>query len=58
MQDLQALVDKALADGKLTQAEIDEIMAAVMQDDIVSMDEMQILEMIENKILNQEIELG
>ena len=54
---VKAIVDKALEDGKLTRQEIDEIMDAVLADNKVSIGEMELLEMIENKILNQEVAL-
>lgn len=56
--ELQALVERALADGKLTQLEMDEIMTAIMADDVVSASEMEILDLIERKILENEIELS
>ncbi len=54
---IKALVEKALADGVLTQREMDEIMAAIMADDRVSSEEMEILDLIEQKVLNNEIHL-
>ncbi len=57
LDQVKAIVEKALEDGKLTRQEIDEIMDAVLADNIVSIGEMELLEMIENKILNQEITL-
>lgn len=54
---IRALVDRALADGKLTQQEMDEIMKAIMADDVVSADELKVLDEIERKILENEIEL-
>jgi uncharacterized membrane protein YebE (DUF533 family) len=58
LPELQALVERALADGKLTQSEMDEIMTAIMADDVVSASEMEILDFIERKILENEIELS
>ena len=57
LDQVKAIVDKALEDGKLTREEIDEIMDAVMADNKVSVGEMELLEMIEEKILNQEVAL-
>ncbi|MGF1575777.1 MAG: hypothetical protein ACFCU9_07520 [Cyanophyceae cyanobacterium] len=57
LDQVKAIVEKALEDGKLTRQEIDEIMDAVLADNIVSIGEMEVLEMIENKILNQEVTL-
>lgn len=55
--ELRALVDQALADGKLTQQEMDEIMKAIMADDVVSAEELRMLDEIERKILENEIDL-
>ncbi|NJL97507.1 MAG: hypothetical protein HC818_06965 [Synechococcaceae cyanobacterium RM1_1_27] len=57
LDQVKAIVDKAMADGKLSRQEIDQIMDAVMADNKVSIGEMELLEMIENKILNQEVDL-
>jgi Ca2+-binding EF-hand superfamily protein len=57
LPEVRAIVDKAMADGKLSSQEIDNIMAAIMADGKVSIDEMELLEMIETKILNQEVDL-
>lgn len=54
---IRALVDQALADGKLTQQEMDEIMKAIMADNVVSADELKVLDEIERKILENEIDL-
>ncbi len=55
---LKELVDKALEDGKLTQREMDEIMSAIMSDDVVSAEELALLDKIEAMMLNNEIELA
>lgn len=57
LPEIRALVDQALADGKLTQQEMDEIMKAIMADDVVSAEELKMLDEIERKILENEIDL-
>ncbi|MDX2271487.1 MAG: hypothetical protein NW237_05990 [Cyanobacteriota bacterium] len=58
LHELRALVDRALADGCLTQVEMDQIMDAIMEDGVVSADESKILDMIESKMISNEIQLG
>ncbi len=55
--EIRALVDQALADGKLTQQEMDEIMKAIMADNVVSAEELRVLDEIERKILENEVDL-
>ncbi len=57
LPELKQLVDQAFADGKLTQTEMDEIMAAIMADGKVDGEEMKILDWIEEKIMKAEVEL-
>lgn len=55
--EIKALVDQALADGKLTQQEMDEIMKAIMADNVVSAEELRVLDELERKILENEVDL-
>ncbi len=54
---LQALVDRALEDKKLTRTEVDQIIAAIRADGKVSSQEMSLLESIREKVLRREIQV-
>jgi len=54
---VQAIVRRALADGKLTSQENDEIEAAILADGVISDPELQLLEMIGRKVRSGEIQL-
>lgn len=56
--DVRALVDRALADGKLTPQEIAEIEAAIMADGQVTEAEKALLDEIRLKVLRGEIRVG
>ncbi|MDX2273623.1 MAG: hypothetical protein NW237_16960 [Cyanobacteriota bacterium] len=51
------LVDRALADGKLSAQEHDEIEAAIDADGVISDEEMALLDMVAEKIRSGEIQL-
>lgn len=53
---VKAVVDRALEDGKLTQAEIDEIVAAIGADNNYTVEELALLNSIHDKIHRGEIE--
>lgn len=54
---VRAIAQRALADGKLTAQENDQIEAAVMADGVISDQELQLLEMIGRKVRSGEIQL-
>lgn len=54
---VQAIVQRALADGKLTSQENDQIEAAILADGVISDRELQLLEMIGRKVRSGEIQL-
>ncbi len=55
--EVKAIAERALADGTLTQAELDEIMAAIMADDRISDEEQELMASIQQKVLRGEIKL-
>jgi hypothetical protein len=54
---VRAIADRALADGKLTAAEHDEIEAAILADGVVTAEEMELLESIAEQVRQGRIEL-
>ncbi len=56
--EVRAIADRALADGILTQAEMDEVHDAIFADGIVSAEEVSLLNEIYNKLFWGQIQLG
>jgi tellurite resistance protein len=56
--EVRAVAEKALADGKLTAAEREEILAAIMADGEVSPEEMALVDQIAERITKGEIDLA
>ncbi|MFQ3584907.1 MAG: hypothetical protein SNJ85_08265 [Cyanobacteriota bacterium] len=54
---LQELVDRALADKKLTRLEMDQIVTAIRADGKVSPEEAQLLDSIRQMVLRREIQV-
>ncbi len=54
---LQALVDRALEDKKLTRMEMDQIVTAIRADGKVSPEEVQLLDSIRQMVLRREIQV-
>lgn len=56
--EVRAVAEKALADGKLTATEREEILAAIMADGEVSPEEMALVDQIAERITRGEIDLA
>jgi hypothetical protein len=54
---LQALVEQALEDRKLTRTELDQIVSAIRSDGKISPEELRLLESIREKVLHREIQV-
>ncbi|MFS8853978.1 hypothetical protein NW851_07020 [Synechococcus sp. H55.7] len=54
---LQALVNRALEDKKLTRTEVDQIVGAIRADGKISPEEMDLLESIRQMVLRREIQV-
>lgn len=54
---LQALVDQALEDKKLTRTEVDQIVNAIRSDGKISPEEIGLLESIREMVLRREIQV-
>jgi hypothetical protein len=54
---LQALVEQALEDKKLTRTELDQIVSAIRSDGKISPEELRLLESIREKVLHREIQV-
>lgn len=54
---IQALMDRILADGKLTQAEQDELMAAIREDGRVTQAELDLVQSLLDRISRGEIQV-
>jgi len=54
---LQALVNRALEDKKLTRTEVDQIVGAIQADGKISPEEMDLLESIRQMVLRREIQV-
>lgn len=54
---IRALVDQALQDGRLTQAEQDQITDAIRSDGKVSLEELELMQLILDKISAGEVEV-
>jgi len=54
---LQALVERALEDKKLTRTEVDQIVGAIRADGKISPEEMDLLESIRQRVLRREIQV-
>ncbi|MFS8798634.1 hypothetical protein [Synechococcus sp. R60.3] len=54
---LQALVDRALEDKKLTRTEVDQIVSAIRSDGKISPEEIGLLESIREMVLRREIQV-
>ncbi len=58
LEQIQLLVEQALEDGKITQAEMDEIEAAIHADGVVSAEEAALLDSLYERCARGEIELA
>ncbi|MEN9204653.1 MAG: hypothetical protein Q6J68_00450 [Thermostichales cyanobacterium SZTDM-1c_bins_54] len=58
LAEIRALVDQALADGKLTSAEYDAIEAAMNADGVITPEEEALLDLVGLKVRRGEIELA
>jgi hypothetical protein len=54
---LQALVEQALEDRKLTRTELEQIVSAIRSDGKISPEELHLLESIREKVLHREIQV-
>ncbi|MFS8795865.1 hypothetical protein [Synechococcus sp. O70.2] len=54
---LQALVEQALEDRKLTRTELEQIVSAIRSDGKISPEELRLLESIREKVLHREIQV-
>ncbi|MFS8894354.1 hypothetical protein [Synechococcus sp. O70.1] len=54
---LQALVEQALEDKKLTRTELEQIVSAIRSDGKISPEELRLLESIREKVLHREIQV-
>ncbi len=54
---LQALVEQALEDRKLTRTELEQIVSAIRSDGKISPEELRLLESIREKVLRREIQV-
>lgn len=57
LSSVRAIAQRALADGKLTSQENDEIEAAILADGVISDQELQLLEQIGQRVRSGEIQL-
>ncbi len=53
--EIQTLMDRILADGQLTQAEQDELMAAIREDGRVTAEELELVQSLLDRISRGEI---
>ncbi|MEN9205644.1 MAG: hypothetical protein Q6J68_00235 [Thermostichales cyanobacterium SZTDM-1c_bins_54] len=57
IQGLRELVDRALADKKLSRQEMKQIVDAIQADGVISPEEVAVMEDIKHKVLRREIQV-
>jgi len=57
IEQIQTLMDRILADGQLTQAEQDELMAAIREDGRVTAEELDLVQSLLDRISRGEIKV-